>query len=95
MLEDITTSVIHLSGRDMCLNRLSDHDMYLFSLLLSVSVLIFNTTSHCFVLVKQFRPGKFSPHKATDQQHCVMQFIRFPLVTILDLDCYISCGHFH
>ncbi len=23
----------------------------------SVSVLIFNTTSHCFILVKQFRPG--------------------------------------
>ncbi|XP_023270953.1 uridine diphosphate glucose pyrophosphatase [Seriola lalandi dorsalis] len=26
----------------------------------SVSVLIFNTTSHCFVLVKQFRPEKWS-----------------------------------
>ncbi|MEQ2165114.1 hypothetical protein GOODEAATRI_013678 [Goodea atripinnis] len=28
-----------------------------FSAFYSVSVLIFNTTSHCFVLVKQFRPG--------------------------------------
>lgn len=32
--------------------------------LCSVSVLIFNTTSHCFVLVKQFRPGTFSPHES-------------------------------
>lgn len=35
-------------------------DFFFFSLL-SVSVLIFNTTSHCFVLVKQFRPGEFPP----------------------------------
>lgn len=42
----------------------------------SVSVLIFNTTSHCFVLVKQFRPAvymcewekaKSQPPKATDK----------------------------
>lgn len=34
-----------------------------FPLSLSVSVLIFNTTSHCFVLVKQFRPGRSPPHE--------------------------------
>lgn len=31
--------------------------LFFFFPLSSVSVLIFNTTSHCFILVKQFRPG--------------------------------------
>uniref|UniRef100_A0A8C7KEC2 Uridine diphosphate glucose pyrophosphatase NUDT14 n=1 Tax=Oncorhynchus kisutch TaxID=8019 RepID=A0A8C7KEC2_ONCKI len=38
---------------------------------LAVSVLIFNTTSHCFILVKQFRPGKtpYSPFLLDQSNH--------------------------
>lgn len=43
-----------------------------FLFLRSVSVLLFNTTSHCFVLVKQFRPGTF----AHLLQSCVSEFTR-------------------
>lgn len=43
-----------------------------FLFLRSVSVLLFNTTSHCFVLVKQFRPGTFA-HLI---QACVSEFTR-------------------
>lgn len=62
------------------------------SALLSVSVLIFNTTSHCFVLVKQFRPGTFPTHKASTVQYRLFILV---LVTVTDLDCCTSCGHFH
>lgn len=62
-----------------------------FLLLCSVSVLLFNTTSHCFVLVKQFRPGTF----ARLTQPCVSEFTRGGEHTCVCVHVCVwgVCGH--
>lgn len=68
---------------------------------LSVSVLIFNTTSHCFVLVKQFRPGKFlffflyTTQSSTPVVLCNTVYLFSSCRHARSRLLYISCGHFH
>lgn len=49
----------------------------------SVSVLIFNTSSHCFVLVKQFRPGKFPTTPINTVQLLIFLLLSPPQIQIV------------